>query len=89
MESKQNASFKREQKKREAKVTLTHVENKINSAVQEIKWLKKQVEHNTGTANKLGYSIEAKHLQTVRELYEDIIFRLENITDYIKTETNA
>lgn len=57
------------------------MEIKVREIIQDLNWKKKQVEHNTGTCVKLGYTVQAKHFQEIREIYEDAIFKLEFMLD--------
>jgi glutathione peroxidase-family protein len=57
------------------------METQIISLIKDLKWRQKQIEHNTGTATKLGFTVQTKHLQEMRELYEDTVFKLEMIID--------
>lgn len=67
-------------------INVKKMETEIISLIKDLKWRQKQVEHNTGIAVKLGYSVQAKHFQEMRELYEDTIFKLEMIVDDYKAK---
>jgi hypothetical protein len=57
------------------------MEAQILSLIGDLKWRQKQIEFNTGIAVKLGYSVQAKHLQEMKEVFEDTVFKLEMIMD--------
>lgn len=56
-------------------------EGKIKELIKHYEWHKKQCEHNTGTAQKLDFQSEVLLQRTKREIYEDVIFKLENLID--------